>query len=142
MRVTWAQIEPGLPPADRCGSIQALDLCEPTVQSFLREPLKALVDLESVDPAPKPGMMMGSRKENIKIARGLLQRRLVRILERDELLWVGKEDQRRPLLNGWFGVSKGTKLESDPSKDVLRLIMNLTASNSVQKAWPGDIGAL
>eukprot|EP00973_Karenia_brevis_P089461 12397867-Karenia_brevis.AAC.1 len=30
MRVTWAQIEPGLPPADRCGSIQALDLCEPT----------------------------------------------------------------------------------------------------------------
>eukprot|EP00973_Karenia_brevis_P056297 7830345-Karenia_brevis.AAC.1 len=42
MRVTWAQIEPGLPPADRCGSIQALDLCEPTVRSFLCEPMKAL----------------------------------------------------------------------------------------------------
>eukprot|EP00973_Karenia_brevis_P029253 4034202-Karenia_brevis.AAC.1 len=62
MRVTWAQIEPGLPPADRCGSIQALDFCEPTVQSYLRQPLNALVDLETVDSAPKPGMMMGSKK--------------------------------------------------------------------------------
>eukprot|EP00973_Karenia_brevis_P081247 11264159-Karenia_brevis.AAC.1 len=86
--------------------------------------------------------MMGSKSENIKIAKGLLQRRLVRILERDELLWVGKKDQRRPLLNGWFGVSKGTQLVNDGTKDVLRLIMNLTASNSVQRAWPGDIGTL
>eukprot|EP00973_Karenia_brevis_P095082 12425579-Karenia_brevis.AAC.1 len=86
--------------------------------------------------------MMGSKSENIKIAKGLLQRRLVRIWERDELLWVGKKDQRRPLLNGWFGVSRGTQLESDKTKDVVRLIMNLTASNSAQKAWPGDIGTL
>eukprot|EP00973_Karenia_brevis_P049673 6894767-Karenia_brevis.AAC.1 len=62
--------------------------------------MKALIDLDTVEAAPKPGMMMGSRSENIKIAKGLLQRRLVRILERDELLWVGKKDQRRPLLNG------------------------------------------
>eukprot|EP00973_Karenia_brevis_P065507 9102706-Karenia_brevis.AAC.1 len=76
MRVTWAQIEAGLPPADRCGSIQALDLCKPTARSFLREPLKDFMGLETVEAAPKPGMMMGSKNENIKTGKGLLQRRL------------------------------------------------------------------
>eukprot|EP00973_Karenia_brevis_P026510 3658226-Karenia_brevis.AAC.1 len=73
--------------------------------------MKALVDLEAVEAAPKAVRTMGSKSENIKMPKGLLQRRLVRILERDELLRVGMKEQGRPLLNGRLGVSKGAGLE-------------------------------
>eukprot|EP00973_Karenia_brevis_P038275 5277420-Karenia_brevis.AAC.1 len=51
--------------------------------------------------------MMSERSETLLIARGLLERRLVRLLLSDELIWLGRESQRLPLVNGWFGVGKG-----------------------------------
>ena len=81
---------------------------------------------------------MSSKEEGVCIARNLLELGLVRILSGSELIKVGN----RPLLNGLFGVTKGKAVPEAPHLEVLRLIMNLTASNSVMKDLRGDIPAL
>ena len=81
---------------------------------------------------------MSSKEEGVCIARNLLELGLVRVLSDNELIRVGN----RPLLNGLFGVTKGKPVPEAPHLEVLRLIMNLTASNSVMKDLRGDIPAL
>jgi len=66
-------------------------------------------------------------------------------LRRDELVRVGSK-RRRNLVNGWFGLGRGRFLAADhprrPLAEVLRVIMNLTASNVVFLPFAGDIASL
>ena len=134
--LTWAQVEPSLPPKERCGSIDVLALCDERMRMYLGAPLGALVDLDGLDRRPRPGRVHAKPGEAVLIGRGLLSRGLVRPLRKRDLLHVRGE----PLLNGMFGVTKDSALPD--GRPVLRLIMNLTASNSVMADFPGDIGAL
>ena len=83
---------------------------------------------------------MTSKEEGVCIARKLLELGLIRVLSDSELIRIGN----RPLLNlnGLFGVTKGKAVPEAPHLEVLRLIMNLTTSNSVMKDLRGDIPAL
>ena len=66
-------------------------------------------------------------------------------LRRDELVRVGRK-RRKNLVNGWFGLGRGRFLGADhprrPMAEVLRVIMNLTASNAVFLPFAGDIASL
>ena len=88
--------------------------------------------------------MLVKSGEEITIFQGLYDMGLVAPLRAEELIYICG----RPLLNGMFGVGKGTYLEpgaakvSDETLEVLRLIMNLTATNSLCRDFPGDIEKL
>ena len=137
--LTWAQVLPSLPPADKCASLDVLDLCDARMRAWFSRPLDTLVDLSSVKVRPRPGRVLVEPDSLLPLAQGLLERGLVAPLRESELLQVAGA----PLLNGLFGVGKGTKVDGDPAgREVLRLIMNLTASNSVSIDYACDIGAL
>ena len=136
-RLTWLQIQPGLPPPKHCASIDVLDLCEGSLLDYFKNPEEALIHTLPNE-APRAGSVMATPDEAILIAKNLLDLGLVRILSENELVVVGG----RPLLNGLFGVSKGKPVPGNEHLTVLRLIMNLTASNSVMEDLRGDIGAL
>jgi len=71
-----------------------------------------------------------------------MRRGMVRALPKHKLLQICGED----LLNGWFGIGRGRYLEathaSRPGAEVLRVIMNLTASNVIMLPFAGDIASL
>ncbi|CAK0891233.1 unnamed protein product [Prorocentrum cordatum] len=140
VELTWEQIEPALPPADRCGRLRAVDFCEPRVRRYLEEPIEMLVPLDCFPARPKPGKVMASSTEIIRIGRGLLERGLVAPLRRSDLLHIRGE----PVVNGLFGVLKDDLVPSGPlaGQPQLRLIMNLTASNQLMGELPLDIAKL
>ena len=136
-KLTWIQVEPGLPTAHHCASINVLGLAEGPVLDYFLNPDEALIE-SMPDIAPKPGAIMISPGEGIPIMKNLLRLGLVRALPESELIYIGG----RPLVNGMFGVSKGKPVPGNEHLEVLRLIMNLTASNSVMEDLRGDIHAL
>ncbi|CAK0803102.1 unnamed protein product [Prorocentrum cordatum] len=140
VELTWEQIEPALPPADRCGRLRAVDFCKPRVRRYLEEPIEMLVPLDCFPARPKPGKVMASSTEIVRIGRGLLERGLVAPLRRSDLLHIHGE----PVVNGLFGALKDDLVPSGPSagQPQLRLIMNLTASNQLMGELPLDIAKL
>ena len=142
MKLTWDQLEPALPPQRFCGCIDIMELVDGPVKDYLERPEDALVDLATVSERPRPGSCMIERGEELRIAKGLLARNMVIPLKRSELVHIGGE----PLVNGVFGVTKGKVVKDESSKwvgkDVLRLIMNLTATNEVSLDSGGDIEKL
>ena len=128
--LTWSQVEPSLPPLQHCASIDVLDLAEGPVRAFLLDPTLTLKDPSLIEVCPKAGRFMVRASEQVSFGKELLQRRLVAPVGAADLLQV----RGRPLLNGLFGVEKGA--------GILRLIMNLTASNSIQEEFSGDTGLL
>ena len=131
------QVEPGLPPPRHCASIDVLEFCEGPLLDYFNNPEEALIEVLPNE-APRAGFAMAASSEAALIAKNLLDRGLVRILFENELVEVGG----RPLLNGLFGVSKGKPVPGNEHLTVLRLIMNLIASNSVMQDFRGDIDAL
>ena len=140
--LTWAQMEPALPPKEHCAAIPLESLCDGPVLEYLLHPERSLVDLSGVAACPKPGKLHVRPGELNRIAKGLLERRLVRPVLAHELIMVAG----RPLLNGFFGVGKGKFLGPEAGVDsgleVLRFIMNLSCTNSLCRPFKGDIGAL
>jgi len=134
-----ARVLPSLPPKDRCASIDVMDLCDSRMQEWFAHPENTLAPLSEVAIRPKPGKVMCEQSSLLALGRGLLERWLVKPLREKDLIQVAGE----PLLNGLFGVPKGVPAPEDPEgREVLRLIMNLTATNSVSVPLEGDIGAL
>ena len=78
---------------------------------------------------------MASEDEWNKIAGALYQRGLIRPIDS-----VAKVDDQR-ILNGAFGVPKPGK-QLDDGRDVLRLIMDFRAVNSIMKIIEGDVRTL
>ena len=103
---------------------------------LLLNPDSILLPPSAVTAKPHPGKMFIKPGEKIVIAKNLLSRRLVRTLRRSQLLHYGG----KPLVNGSFGVSKGAKLMD--GSEILRWIVNLTATNEVTMDVPGDIEML
>ena len=141
-RLTWDQVEPGLPPPERCAKLDVRLLAEGPVLDYLENPLNSLVDLAEVEVRPKPGAVLVREGDLLPLVQGLLVRGLVRPVREAELVRVRGE----PVLNGLFGVVKPDTLAADhprlPGAPVLRLIMNLTATNALTKPFDADIAAL
>jgi len=139
---TWEQVEPALPPMGFCACVNVCDIAEGGVKDFFGDPWAAFKGFGEVTDRPKPGKVMTPDSGMVTMARGLLGRGLVKPLRRHELIMI----DGKPLVNGWFGVSKGKRLGPEAGSfagmEVLRFIMNLTATNSVQEILEGDVHAL
>ena len=100
------------------------------------------MDPTEIDERPKPGKVMFKKGEAALIGRNLLSRKLTVALRREELIHI----QGQALLNGSFGVGKGDFLEllegDTEALEILRWIMNLTATNTITYDLDGDIKAL
>eukprot|EP00971_Amphidinium_carterae_P348898 6490729-Amphidinium_carterae.1 len=139
--LTWHRMEPALPPIASCGIIPAVSLATGGILDYLRRPECALFDLRHLKARPAPGKVNIAQHERTLVAGHLVSRRLCSLLYDSELVWI----QGLPLVNGLFGVEKpGSTVHTldGASSTCLRLIMNLTASNSVMRACEGNTACL
>jgi len=116
---------------------------QPLPQSAdLLHPAEAIMPLDQVATCPRAGKCMHEDGGEIALARGFLARGMAVPLKRSELLMIAAS----PLVNGWFGIGRGKFLSAEHSThalaEILRVIMNLTASNTVFLPFAGDIGSL
>ena len=133
--LTLDQILPGLPPEGYGGCVQLVDLCDGIVKEKLMNPESCLLEGEELPvKLPTPRVMASEEEWNL-IAGALYKRGLVRPVES-----VARVDDQ-PVLNGAFGVPKPGKQLED-GRDVLRLIMDFRAVNSVMKIIEGDVRTL
>lgn len=142
-RLPWRQMLPGLPPQGMCGKINALDLCEGVMRELLLDPGLTVKPVEQVAHIPPHGKCMVVPGEELLIATQLLDYGLVAPIDPSEVPVFGD----RLLLNGHFGVGKGSYVDGDgqpgsESLEVLRWILNLTVSNSVMISLRGDVDKL
>jgi hypothetical protein len=142
VELTWEQLEPALPDFDHCASIDAEALAEGECRDVLADPMGALDKLHSAKECPRAGRNIIRAGHHLKIAKGLLARGLVIALEAHERIFV----HGQPLMNGLFGIGKGAFLGEEAGDmaglEILRLIMNLTASNLLRPAFGADIESL
>ena len=109
------------------------------MKEWFLNPRATLAPLEGVLERPPPGKVMVEDASLLPLARGLLERKLVRPLSEAELILVAG----KPLLNDMFGMGKGKPADGDPQgREAQRLIMNLTATNLLCTDFDCDINAL
>ena len=137
--VTWAQLEPALPPMGTAARVRALDLAEGWLRERLLDPKKCLLDEMDwpVEPA-KARVWVASDSEWVRICRGAAERGLFAFLQEEDVFHAGG----RPVFNGLFGVPKKGKLVPGTDLPVLRMIINAIPSNEFQELLAGDIRSL
>ena len=140
--LSWVQVKAALPSPDRCANISALDLAEHGMYDFLANPERIIAEVKLLKQRPRPGCIRTAPGQWPVLARGLLEYGVFTALTSDKLIQL----PGGPLVNGAFGVEKPEMVGGDDpevsSLAVLRLIMNLTASNSGQSSFEGDIPLL
>ena len=99
---------------------------------MVRFPAGPRVSLETVDPPKGNGL---GQKKRPKIARALFDRGLIRPVNHCPVLDGEK------VLNGAFGVGMPNKV-TEKGEPVLRLIMDLRATNYCMKQIDGEVGHL
>eukprot|EP00438_Fugacium_kawagutii_P016319 Skav222801 [mRNA] locus=scaffold1419:399983:408357:+ [translate_table: standard] len=133
MPLTLSQILPGLPSPDHGGLVNILEVVDEKLARKLERPdllVKPLVP----DYVPEPNVMCGDIEWG-KVAKALYERHLVAPVERYPR--VGDA----PVLNGAFGVVKPDKFTED-NQPVLRMIIDLRASNAILEQLEGDVHTL
>ena len=123
----WDQVAPALPPEEHGASIETLDWVCARTREYLLNPNKLLKDPGLVNLPRMPGKIHMKAEDKWKIASELVKRRICDWIPLDKVHCVNGVR----ILNGLFGVSKPAVLED--GRHVLRLIMNLTGSNSTQE---------
>ena len=129
--LTWEQVLPSLPPEEHGGSIDALSWVSERTREFLLNPQLLLKRKSSVVLPKLPGKVHVRSSDKMRIALELVRRNICDWFPLSQVYEV----QGVKVLNGLFGVSKPSKLES--GEPVLRLIMNLTGSNATQEQLEG-----
>ena len=139
--LTWRQMAPGLPPAEFCGRIDALELAEGAVRDMLLNPGEQILPAEECPKIPPPGRVHFQAGEAAAMGRQLLTRRLLEIVEPEEILVINGTE----ILNGSFGVGKGSfimgTMETEVN-EILRWILSLTTTNAIFIPFVGDIAGL
>ena len=130
--ITWEGIEASLP--EEIASLDLRNFCSEGVLYYVNHFEEFLIPLEEQSIGATPKTMV-SEDEWDKVAVGLVQRGLCKVLLEDELYEVGG----CPLKNGMFAVSKQ---EVKNGVEALRLIMNLKPTNSLCKSLSGDTPTL
>ena len=129
--LTWEQVLPSLPPESHGGSINALDCVGERTREFLMEPTKFLKDPNVVVLPKLPGKIHVREGDKFKIAEELVRWKICDWIPLSQVYEVNGVK----ILNGLFGVGKPVTLAS--GEPVLRLIMNLTGTNSTQEQLEG-----
>jgi hypothetical protein len=112
-------------------------LADGGLRTFLEHPEDSVLADSPYCETPKAGKINIVPGESAALLDKLTELKLLAWLPGDGIL----QACRRPCLNGLFGVPKSGDLLPDGSTQ-LRLIMNLTASNSRQLSWQSDMGLL
>lgn len=134
--LTWDQLVPALPPQEHGGCINCLDWVSPRTREFLVNPERLLKQEQEVELPKMPGRVHIQATDKMRIASELVSRNVC------DWIPLSKVYQVRGVhvLNGLFGVAKPTSL--DDGRVILRLIMNLTGSNSTQRQLEGGCTTL
>eukprot|EP00438_Fugacium_kawagutii_P004694 Skav217774 [mRNA] locus=scaffold1782:124:5579:+ [translate_table: standard] len=133
MPITLAQILPGLPSPAHGGLVNILEVVDEKLSRRLERP-DLLVKQQIPDFVPEPNVMCGDIEWQ-KVAKALYERHLVAPVER----YPRVADV--PVLNGAFGVVKPEKF-TDDGQPVLRMIIDLRASNAILEQLEGDVHTL
>eukprot|EP00435_Cladocopium_sp_Y103_P021915 s438_g5.t1 len=131
--ITLRQILPGLPSAEHGGLVDLLEVVPPEMAEILSDPM-GLIRGDLVEAMPKPRVMCED-EEWPQVVEALYQRGIVQPV--DQFVQVRKEH----VLNGVFGVPKQGK-ELPSGEQVLRLIIDLRATNWLLNQVPGDTHTL
>ena len=134
--LTWDQVLPSLPPEQHGACIETLDWVGPQTRRFLLNPELLLKRHEDVILPKLPGKVHVRGVDKLRIAHELVRRNICTWVPEDKVYHC----KGVPVLNGLFGVTKPTNL--DDGRPVLRLIMNLTGSNSTQEQIEGGCASL
>ena len=102
-------------------------MCDSRLRRLPQDPAALLRPARELGELPRAGLFHLAPGDEVRLAKGLLERNLVVPLVAEELLVVNGE----VITNGLFGVEKGGSL--DTGRPALRLIMNLTRSNALFK---------
>lgn len=121
------QVLPSLPLKEHGGSIEAIDWVGHRTRRFLLDPKLVLKDHSEVTLPRMPGKIHMKTSDRVAIGNELIARNICEWIDVDQVYRVGGV----PVLNGLFGVEKSSKLAD--GRAVLRIIMNLTGSNSTQE---------
>ena len=135
-QLTLAQILPALPPHGHGGSIPLGAVLSEATFRLLERPQDLLRDDFARPIPPIPGKAHFGRGEQKQVCAELVERGICTWVKADEVLvYKGVK-----ILNGIFGVRKPTSL--DDGRPVLRVIMNLRASNSILRQLKGAVNSL
>lgn len=135
-QLTWDQVVPALPPEEHGGCVNALDWVGPATREFLLHPSKLLKDPDKVELPRLPGKIHVVEGDRMRIAFELVRRRICDWVPLEKVYSINGVK----ILNGLFGVKKSSTL--DDGRPILRLIMNLTGSNSTQLQLEGGCRSL
>ena len=138
--LTWKQVEPGLPPSDKGGCLEAADFCDPEVRAHLLDAeLSRLPDDQVPHDLPHAVVRATQQEWNV-IAAEMVQRGVACVIEEDDIATFRGEK----VLNGAFGVVKPNRwVELNGQKQpVLRLIMDFRAANCLHRMLPGAVDSL
>lgn len=138
--LSWAQVEPGLPPVGKGGLLWAPDFCDGWVAEHLNNANLSRIPDELIENDLPYATVRATQKEWNKIGSEMVKRGVACIIEPgDVATFKGKM-----ILNGAFGVIKPNKWVGDRSdnRPVLRLIMDFRAANSVHRMLPGSVSSL
>ena len=130
------QVLPSLPLQEHGGSIEAIDWVGHRTRRFLLDPKLVLKEPSEVTLPRMPGKIHMKASDRVAIGNELIARNICEWIDVDQVYRVGGV----PVLNGLFGVEKASKLAD--GRAVLRLIMNLTGSNSTQDQLEGTTFSL
>lgn len=132
-KLTLAQILPALPPVGHGGSINAIDWVSEHSKHLLLNPQLSLLP-DDGRPLPRlEGIVHAEKGEIDGIADELVKRGVCEWVPLDSVIRY----RGSPVLNGLFGVMKGSSLED--GRPILRLIMNLVGSNSIMRQFTGAV---
>ena len=134
--LTLRQILPALPPLIHGGSIPLVDFVGPATREILESPHSLLKD-DFDHPKPKvPGSTHFGKGEKLQICETLVKFGICEWIKESEVIRVKGEK----VLNGLFGVRKPACLAT--GEPILRVIMNLKATNSVMHQVRGAVDGL
>ena len=138
--LTWAQVEPGLPPVGKGGCLEASEFCGREVRGhLLNAELSRLPDDQVPDELPH-AVVRATQNEWNTIAAEMVQRGVACVIEEDDIATF----KGQKVLNGAFGVVKPNRWVGDGSHrlPVLRLIMDFRAANCLHRMLPGAVDSL
>ena len=138
--LTWAQVEPGLPPVGKGGCLDASEFCGKEVRGHLLNPeLSRLPDDQVPDELPH-AVVRATQNEWNTIAAEMVQRGVACVIEENDIATF----RGQKVLNGAFGVVKPNRWVGDGSNrlPVLRLIMDFRAANCLHRMLPGAVDSL
>ena len=134
--LTLCQVVPALPPLGHGGSIPLVGLVSDATRELLENP-ERLIRSDFSHPRPKvPGSVHFGKGEREQVCDELVKRGICEWFPASEVLTINGVR----VLNGLFGVCKPSKLAD--GRPILRVIMNLKATNSVMDQIRGAVDGL